>query len=46
VVNVVEAGGEVVDEVEVALVVLVLLVLLVLLVGIMRDQSDNHAIPS
>ncbi len=42
----VEAGGEVVDEVEVALVVLVLLVLLVLLVGIMRDQSDNHAIPS
>jgi len=46
---VVEAGGEVVDEVEVALVVLVLLVLLVLLlllVGIMRDQSDNHAIPS
>jgi len=46
VVNVVEAGGEVVDEVEVALVVLVLLVLLLLLVGIMRDQSDNHAIPS
>jgi len=43
VVNVVEAGGEVVDEVEVALV---LLVLLLLLVGIMRDQSDNHAIPS
>jgi len=43
---VVEAGGEVVDEVEVALVVLVLLVLLLLLVGIMRDQSDNHAIPS
>ncbi len=42
----VEAGGEVVDEVEVALVVLVLLVLLLLLVGIMRDQSDNHAIPS
>ena len=42
----VEAGGEVVDEVEVALVVLVLLVLLVLLVGIMRDQSDNQAIPS
>ncbi len=40
-VNVVEAGGEVVDEVEVALVVL-----LVLLVGIMRDQSDNQAIPS